>query len=194
MLNEIRVYFEGDTLLRPGFAAFFRELQDRAKAKGLRFRLISARGTSPQDFATAHKANPNAWNILLKDSEEPDTGDLSASLCDDNVWDRSLADSIFWMVEMMESWFHADKDALAEFYGNRFNRGALKRNPKVEKISKKDLKAGLKAATKDTAKGDYYENKTSHGPRILERINPRLVREAAPNCQKFFTAVLGKLS
>ena len=193
MFNEIRVYYEGDVLLRSGFAAFFRELQDRAKAKGLKLRLISAKGTSPQDFAIANKVNPSAWNILLKDSEGPDTGSLSASLCQQNGWDKSCEDSIFWMVEMMESWFHADKDALAEFYGHGFKRGALKRNPQVEKISKKDLQAGLKAATKDTAKGNYYDNKTLHGPRILERINPALVREASPNCQKFFSAVFEKL-
>ena len=68
------------------------------------------------------------------------------------------------MVEMMESWFHADTDALQAFYGSGFNRNALKANPEVEKIPRKDLKDGLKAATKNSSKGDYYDRKTSHGP------------------------------
>lgn len=34
------------------------------------------------------------------------------------------ADSIFWIAEMMESWFHADKDRLEEYYGSRFRMKA----------------------------------------------------------------------
>jgi hypothetical protein len=95
---------------------------------------------------------------------------------------------------MMESWFYADKDALEQFYGRGFDRGALKPNPKVEQISKKDLMAGLKAATKKTGKRDYCQNKASHGAKILELIDPNLVRQAAPNCERLFAAVLRQLS
>lgn len=97
------------------------------------------------------------------------------------------------MVEMMESWFHADKEALEKFYGQRFRRGALKANPKVEEISKADLENGLHAATKDTGMGDYFDHKTSHGPKLLAEISPEKVRDAAPNCRRLFTAVLAKL-
>ena len=112
------------------------------------------------------------------------------------MWDKSHAESIFWMVEMMESWFHADKDALERFYGSgpKFRRNALSANPNVEQISKKDLKNGLSEATKGTSKGDYYDHKTSHGPKLLELIKPELVRKAAPHCQKLFQAVLSKLT
>ena len=95
---------------------------------------------------------------------------------------------------MMESWFHADKDNLEKFYGSGFKINALKPNPKVEQITKKDLENGLKAATKDTQKGDYFDNKTSHGPKLLALINPDRVRGAAPNCEKLFQAVLTELS
>jgi hypothetical protein len=193
MFTEIRIYYEGDALLKPGFSSFFSELRDRAKAKRCGFRLIQAKGTPCRDFGNAITANPTAWNILLKDSEGPDTGDLSASLCRENRWDASHADSIFWMVEMMEAWFHADKDALERFYGAGFRRRALKPNPQVEQILKKDLEAGLRAATKDTSKGDYFDNKTSHGPELLTRIDRDLVQRAAPNCQKLFKAVLARL-
>lgn len=100
------------------------------------------------------------------------------------------------MVEMMESWFHADKDALERFYGPgpKFRRNALKADPNVERISKKDLKDGLSAATKLTSKGDYYDHKRSHGPALLASIKPELVRESAPNCQKLFQAVLAELT
>jgi len=75
----------------------------------------------------------------------------------------------------------------------RFQKNALKSNPKIEEISKKDLEDGLRAATKETQKGDYYRNKTSHGARLLETIDPDLVQKAAPNYKKLFEAVLAKL-
>ena len=159
------------------------------------FRLISAgSGSAAYDrFHVAIAANKNVWNILLTDSEGPDTGALSESLCRKYGWDRDHQDSIFWMVEMMESWFHADKDKLEEFYGQGFRKNALKPNPKVEEISKTDLENGLKTATKDTNKGDYFDNKTSHGPKLLSVVSPEKVQNAAPNCKRLFAAVVAKL-
>ncbi len=95
---------------------------------------------------------------------------------------------------MMESWFHADKEALQEFYGQGFKKKALKSNPKVESIPKKDIERGFQNATRDTKKGGYFDNKTTHGPRLLQLINPQLVRDSAPNCDKLFVAILEKLS
>jgi hypothetical protein len=96
------------------------------------------------------------------------------------------------MVEMMESWFHADKDALEKYYGNGFRKRALKPNPNVEEISKKDLEDGLNAATKDTRAGRYH--KTKHAPALLQSIRPALVRRAAPNCERFFKVVFDQLA
>ena len=101
VFEEIRIYFEGSHLLRPGFRQFFRELQNCASGRGVKVTAISAEGTPCQDFAAAIKSHPYAWNILLKDSEGPLTAKHSASLCKKNGWDKSQARSIFWMVEMM---------------------------------------------------------------------------------------------
>jgi hypothetical protein len=98
------------------------------------------------------------------------------------------------MAQMMEAWFHADKGALQKFDGNRFEENALAKNPKVEEIPKKDLEDGLRAATKNTTKGNYFDNKTSHGPALLAAIKPESVGEAAPNCRKLFDAVLARLA
>jgi hypothetical protein len=136
-------------------------------------------GTAQRDFGIAMRKHPTAWNILLRDSEGPWKEDLQTS------------DSIFWMVEMMEVWFHADKDALEAYYKAGFRRTALKPNPNVEEIPKQDLIDGLKAATKDTTKGKYH--KTKHAPALLQSIKPTLVRKAAPNCERLFTLVLDKL-
>lgn len=196
MVSEIRIYYEGSRSLSPGFKAFFRELRTRAAAIRCRLEVISAGsgGTACNDFGTALKTHTDAWNILLRDSEGPCTENSSALLCREQGWHTSHAASIFWMVEMMESWFHADKDTLTEYYGPRFKPNALKPNPNVEQIAKADLIRGLKAATRDTAKGDYFDNKTSHGPRLLELIDPERVRKSAPNCQRLFEAVLTNLN
>jgi hypothetical protein len=39
------------------------------------------------------------------------------------------------MVQCMEAWFLADEGALAGFFGDGFNRGALPRRPDVENVS-----------------------------------------------------------
>jgi recombinational DNA repair ATPase RecF len=81
-----------------------------------------------------------------------------------------------------------------EFYGGRFKAAALKQNPKAEEISKADLKSGLANATKSSRKGNYFDNKTSHGPKLLALLDPALVQQAAPNCKKLFDAVSNRLS
>ena len=195
MVTEIRIYYEGDRLLKAGFNQFFEELRRRAKEQRCSFELISggSGSTACSDFGLALEAHPNAWNILLKDSEGPLAGNRSESLCREQSWHESHRDSIFRMVEMMESWFHADKEALERFYGPGFRKNALKKNPNVEEISKADLKKGLRVATRETGKGNYFDHKTSHGPKLPALIRPDKVQAAAPNCRKLFDAVLTQL-
>jgi hypothetical protein len=186
MPAEIRIYFEGHELLKPGFDSFFAEIKKRARERCCGFALISSKSGAEarRDFDLARGANPKARNILLIDSEGP----LHRQRAGPH------ANSIFWMVEMMEAWFHADKNALAEFYGDGFKSDALKGSEKaVEGIPKRDLESGLTAATRNTKKGDYFRNKTSHGPKLLAKIDPKLVSQAAPNCALLFQALIKHL-
>jgi Domain of unknown function (DUF4276) len=196
VVTEIRIYFEGHEALRPGFNEFFSSLRSHARTRRCGFRVIpgGSGSTACRDFSIALRTHPNAWNILLKDSEGPDTGALSESLCREQGWDKANRDSIFWMVEMMESWFHADKDAIEGFYGRDFARNALRPNPKVEEIPKTDLESGLREATRHTSKGNYFDSKTSHGPKLLEVVSPDKVQQAAPNCKRLFDSILAKLA
>ena len=183
-MTEIRIYFEGDSALRPGLDALLGEIKSRARAKLVLFQLIACGGTPVSDFLTALKKHRESWNILLKDSEGPDEGQLKVPPGTDPK-------SVFWMVQLMEAWFLADPEALAEYYDQDFKAAALRANPKVEEISKDDVLACLKDATKGTQKGSYH--KTKHAPAILERISPDKVKKAAPNCQRLFREVLAKL-
>ena len=45
----------------------------------------------------------------------------------------------------MESWFFADKDKLAEFYGQNFKRNSLAKNTNVEKIPKASVVVAVAA-------------------------------------------------
>jgi hypothetical protein len=191
-VSEIRVYFEGNAALRPGFRKFFENIYDWAKTKGCRVDLIACGSDWPREFRNAIKRHPLAWNLLLIDSERPLAAYRSAEECARNGWDKSYADSIFWMVEAMESWFHADKDAVESYYRDGFNRKALVANPLVEKIPKKDLLDGLKEATRHTQKGKYH--KTAHAPKMLAAIDRDKVRKAAPNCDRLFDALETKLN
>ncbi len=196
MVTEIRIYFEGDKLLKPGFSEFFAELKKRARERRCEFHLIAAGGGSEacRFFGLALKNNVGAFNILLKDGEGPIGVNAAIGLCQEYGWDKFHVNSIFWMVEMMESWFHADKEALEGFYGQGFNKNALRPNPRVENIPKADVREGLRNATVKTRPGNYFDNKTTHGPKLLALIDPRRVRTASPNCEKLFAALLGRLS
>lgn len=179
MVKEIRVYFEGSSKLRPGFAAFFNKAGCHRRVKP-----IATDGNPVRDYRIGCHTNPDAWNILLKDSEGPDDGRLSDKLAEgENFEVRSL----FWMVETMESWFIADPDCLANYYQRNFNRKSLGNTTNVEKVSKKNVLDRLKRATEKTQKGGYH--KTRHAPDLLARIDPGLVEARAPNCKRLLDAL-----
>ncbi len=189
MVSEIRIYFEGDSALKPGFDLFLEEIKEKARARRCRFNLVATNGTPAQDYKIAIESHPDAWNVLLLDSEGPATtpSDLCAK--------KDLAghsESVFWMVQIMESWFFADPDALARYYGDEFQRNALKRNPQIEQIPKNDVLPSLKAATKRTKKDEYH--KIAHAPDLLASIDPELVKAAAPNCKRLFDTLHARLA
>lgn len=191
MVTELRIYFEGDNQLRPGFHGFLKEIKATAGKKRCRFQLVEAKGTPVQDFRDALKTHPDAWNVLVMDSEGPVDGS-PADLCRSKRLDPLHESSVFWMVEVMESWFLADIAALKAYYGDRFQENALRGNPEVEKIPKMDVYSGLKRATKNTKPGEYH--KTKHAPALLAAIDVSLVRAAAPNCDRMFRIIMSRLA
>lgn len=104
-LMEIRIYFEGNKALRNGFESFFTELNVAARSAQSTLQFIAAKdGISA--YRKAERTHEGAWNILLKDSEEP-IPERPADLCEMHGIDLHLVDSVFWMVELMEAWFLA---------------------------------------------------------------------------------------
>jgi hypothetical protein len=180
MVTKLRIYFEGDARLRPGFRQFLSEIANAASGKKCQFDLIATDGTPVQDFRDAMKTHPEAWNVLVLDS---DLGRTAVEGCD--------PESIFWMVQIMESWLLVDIDALKRFYNGGFQESALKGNPNVEQIPKADVLTRLKKATSETKSGEYH--KIKHAPKLLQEIDPVLVRRFAPNCDRRFRLILAAL-
>ncbi len=81
------------------------------------------------------------------------------------------------MAQAMEAWLIADIETLSAFYGAGFYRNSIPANPDVEQINKNQLEPSLRAATRDTQKGEY--RKIRHAHRLLEIIDVGIVRGAA---------------
>jgi hypothetical protein len=95
------------------------------------------------------------------------------------------------MTQAMEAWFIADVAALAGFYGQEFHQGGIPRNPDVEQIPKAQLETSLRDASRHTQKGEYH--KTRHAWRLLQLIDPEVVRQASRHCDRLFTTLQTKM-
>lgn len=122
----------------------------------------------------------DAIPILLVDSEAPYNGQGTwqhvASRTGDG-WQcppGCTDDHLFLMVQTMEHWFLGDKEALARYYGTKFQPSRLPQNSEPERVSKDDLKRGLNAAAKDTPKAGYQKGRDSF--KILATLNTNVVK------------------
>jgi len=96
------------------------------------------------------------------------------------------------MVQTMEAWLIADREALARFYGQGFGVSAIPMHSNVEQIDKSTLESALKAATRHTSKGEYH--KIHHGCKLLTQLDSARVRYAALHCERLFTTLVAKMS
>lgn len=126
--------------------------------------------------------------ILLVDSEDSLTAarpwDHLRKRPQDN-WPRPVGasnDHCHLMVQVMESWFLADRSTLVSFFGQGFQVGGLPGNPSIEEISKDDVLRGLERATRRAANGPYEKGRVSF--RILGEITPSAVESVAPSAKR----------
>jgi hypothetical protein len=175
---------------RQAFRTFFEKVIPRGS-----FRVIASgsRRNAFEDFCLALKQNVNDYNILLVDSEEAVVGAPWEHLAgrQGDEWQppvRATDEQAHLMVQVMESWFLADRQALASYYGQGFTAGSLPGQPNIELISKQDVFNALKRASKNTkTKGEYH--KTKHGFDLLELVDPVLVRAASAHADRLLTVL-----
>lgn len=201
MVKEVFIYIEGDTkqkgkgnviTLRQGFSEFFKPLSESVKMP-IRPKAGGPREVTIKIFLAEHESNEDSFSALLVDSEgaieENETPKTFLKKISDKFDFRNVKDDqCHLMVQLMESWFLADKEKLAEFYGRDFKANALSNNKNVEQIPKTDVISGLENATRKTKKGKY--GKGSHSGEILQRIDCEKVCESAPHCERLFEIIL----
>ena len=200
---NVTVYVEGGGNVRAtkkrcrqGFSALFR----KAGLSGRMPRVFAAGGRADawRDFRTAlAEAGENDFIVLLVDSEAPVRDDRTpwGHLREQDNWDRpngATEQHAHLMVQCMESWFLADMDALAGFFGDGFNGGALPRRPDIENVSKRDVERGLKRATRPSGKGEYHKGR--HSFEVLATVDPGRVVNGSPHAKRLIDTLLDKSS
>ena len=196
----VRIFVEGGGSTREEQAALRHGFSDLlAKALGTR-RMPSVitcggRDQAFKEWQRALKRHPHEICILLVDSEGPVPGGLTPWAClqartGDTHWSKpqgTADDQLHLMVQAMEAWFFADRDALARYYGTNFQPNALPARPDVENIPKQELAKSLAHASRNTTKGAYMKH---HGFALIGQIDPAKVRAASPWATRFFDHLL----
>jgi hypothetical protein len=189
----INVYLEGggdrtDTRarLRDAFAQFLQELRDLAKDHRVKFRIVACGNNKStfDDFCREMSSQRAALNVLLVDADAPVTTGPWLHLHRQNGWNkpRGVEDrQCHLMVQAMEAWLIADREALRDFYDDgELNENPLPNHLNVEQIPKDRLAPALREATRRCQKGRY--DKGAHAPKILGRARLSTVVEKAPHC------------
>jgi hypothetical protein len=196
MVKEIRIYIEGGgdfknqkSLIRQGFSQFFKKLVEEVTNKRIKWNITicGTRNNAFRDFTNALKSHPDAFNILLVDSEAPVTKNSPwEHLKFRDNWDKPAEvddENCHLMIQTMEAWFIADIATLKNFYGQGFKENTIPKNANVETIAKNNLEPTLKTATRGTTKGEYH--KINHAYQLLERIDVDKVCQASPYCDRY---------
>ena len=192
---SIRLYVEGGgdsktlkTACRKGFRSFL----ENSGLTGRMPRIVAggSRRNAYESFKTAHD-HGNGTVLLLVDAEGPVTADGSwQHLQARDGWNRpdgATDEQCHLMVEIMESWFQADREALEAFYGQGYRSNALPPRQNVEEIPKGDVLDGLARATRNSTKGRY--DKGAHSFKMLEKLDPAKVRDASPYADRFINTL-----
>lgn len=189
---SFKIYIEGggegqllDTLFRQGWKQFF-------EASGFTGRMPSVvRGqgrTQTFDLFATAVANPRggALPLLLVDSEDPVEEGFSVwqHLEARDGWRRpagAAEDQAFLMVQVMETWFLADRDLLKRYFGSSLREVHLRQWPKLEEVPKPTVFEALEKATAGCPKR-YSKGKVSY--ELLGLLNPQKVEAASPHAKE----------
>jgi hypothetical protein len=139
------------------------------------------------------RRDPNDIIMLLVDSETPFDGDdvwKHVAEREGDGWEPPVganADHLHLMVQVMESWFLADADALERHFGKGFRREALPVRTDIEVIAKLEVYRALEAATKSTKAGPY--GKGTHSFKLLAELEPEKLERASPSARRLFDAL-----
>lgn len=199
----VRIYLEGGgdggatkRLIRAGFSEFLGPLRDLARARRIEWNIIACgpRNAAFEDFKTALRTHPDAFNVLLVDSEDRVNQPRWEHLRQRDRWQAPYLpeDHCHFMVCTIEAWLAADPEALAAYYGQGFRRNALPAQADVETVEKETLMSALNRATERTQKGRY--RKIEHCSDLLKRLDSDRVRARARHCDLLFKILEARIA
>ena len=195
---SVNLYVEGGgdskqlkSRCRKGFRIFIEKAGLAGNMPGVT--ACGSRSAAYARFKAAH-GNIKETPLLLVDAEAPVATDSPwQHLKSRDGWDRPVGatdDQCHLMVQVMESWFLADRGTLAAFYGQQFREQALPQNPNIEQIAKQDVLGGLESATRNTGKSSYSKGK--HSFEILENLDPAKVMNVSKHAKRLIDALQAK--
>ena len=171
--------------LRARFREGWKEFFDSAGVGG-KTKIVRGGGRQQtfDRFTTAVSGRPpGTVPFLLVDSEGPVARE-------DSVWQHLRArdgwirpdgagdDQAFLMVQVMETWFLADREALRKYFGTGFGENALRAWSNLEDVPKPRVVEALERATASCRKR-YAKGKVSF--ELLARVDPARVEAACPH-------------
>lgn len=188
---SVKLYVEGggegellDTLFRQGWKKFFEEAGLAGKLPSV----VRGQGRH-QTFdlfkrAVAHPRG-GALPLLLVDSEEPvkEGHTVWQHLKAREDWPQppgSVDDQAFLMVQVMETWFLADRGLLRKYFGRSLRENHLRQWPVLEAVPKVTVFDALANATAGCEKR-YAKGKVSY--EMLAQLNPNPVEAGCPHAK-----------
>jgi hypothetical protein len=177
-------------------STFLAPLVEAARQKRIRWRVVACGGRQQayDKFVDALENEPEVFNVLLVDSEDP-VGDGVAPWThlhgrQGDQWKQPMGtdeSQCQLMVCCMEAWFLADPANLKAHFGGHFDSAKLPAAHLAETRTKDVIEKALAQATKDTPAGEYQ--KIRDGAKLLAKVKPAEVRKHCKWCERLFVSL-----
>ena len=96
------------------------------------------------------------------------------------------------MVQCMETWCLADRDALKDFFGHEFQESALPSDTVLESRSKADVLNALSHATRDCGRDRQY-SKGRRSFELVGNLDPAKLKSRLPHFQRLLDVLDAKI-
>jgi len=207
VVNRIAVYVEGGgptsatrRPFRDGMCTFLGSVLCEVRRRRIGWQVIPCGGRKQayDAFVDALEKEPEVFNVLLVDSEDPIAITVPpwkhlAERPGDGWSEPAGTDEARcqMMVACMEAWFLADPVGLKKHFGGNFDIGKLPPANQAETRTKSDIDDALTKATRPTPAKEYQ--KIRDGAKLLEQVDPAEVRKHCKWCERLFHTLGGAI-
>lgn len=208
-VKAVKIYVEGDAILRPSFQLFFSAQRERIHREArLKFQIEMWEGNSSthDKWRYMRDKEPENLHLLLIDSEGAVGGSDSEvpASCTSFLTEEDLrTGDVYFMTQLMESWYLTKVAVLERLYKRGFKADKLPKIPTakaptaageaLEAVSKQKVEDGLAEATKETTKGPYDRTnaKTTIAPLMLEELKPEEIAKVSYHLRRLLERLSG---